>query len=90
VCFRQIHTTGPAHIEYYFRNTGDRLVAGDWGTTDGVDTVAVYRPPQTTFHFRHSNTHGVADAQLTWGSHWIPIAADFGSASLMLESVDRP
>jgi hypothetical protein len=58
---------------------GDRLVAGDWGVVDGVDTPAVFRPSNTTFFFRHTNTQGNADATLVFGeSPWLPVAGAFG------------
>ena len=35
----------------------------------------MFRPSNTTFFFRHSNTQGVADQTLTWGSSsFLPVA----------------
>jgi hypothetical protein len=56
-------------------------VSGDWGTVDGTDTPAIFRPSDLTFYFRHTLTQGVADSQLTWtgaGSGWLPVAGTFG------------
>jgi hypothetical protein len=39
----------------------------------------VFRPTETTFYFRHTNTQGNADSQFTWGqTDWLPIAGNFG------------
>jgi hypothetical protein len=68
-----------ADNSFYFGIPNDRLVAGDWGIVDGVDTPAVFRPSITTFYFRHTNTQGNADAQFVWGQTlWLPIAGNFG------------
>jgi hypothetical protein len=46
---------------------------------DGVDTPAVFRPSNTTFYFRYTNTQGNADTTLTFGqSPWLPVAGTFG------------
>jgi Leucine-rich repeat (LRR) protein len=38
----------------------------------------VFRPSNTTFFFRHSNTQGVADESIFWGqSNWRPVAGRF-------------
>jgi hypothetical protein len=42
---------------------------------DGTDTPAVFRPSNTTFYFRHTNTQGNADQTLTVGSAtFLPVA----------------
>jgi hypothetical protein len=33
---------------FLFGNPGDRFVAGDWGTIDGIDTPGLFRPTNTT------------------------------------------
>jgi hypothetical protein len=39
----------------------------------------VFRPTNTTFYFRHSNTQGNADSQFIWGeSDWLPVSGIFG------------
>jgi hypothetical protein len=44
-----------------------------------VDSPAVFRPSNTTFYFRHSNTQGVADKQFVWGEGpFLPVAGNFG------------
>jgi len=54
--WRTTLTTGVAHDEILFGDANDRFVAGDWGTPDGVETPAVFRPSDTTFYFRHTLT----------------------------------
>ena len=50
-------------------------MSGDWGIVDNVDTPAVFRPSNTTFFFRHSNTQGNADESIFWGqSNMLPVA----------------
>ena len=69
---------GQADHEFFFGNPGDRFVAGDWNT-NGSDSPAVFRPANTTFYFRYTNTQGNADAQFTFGSPtWLPVAGRFG------------
>ena len=59
--------------------TGDRFVSGDWGIVDGTDTPGLFRPANTTFYFRHSNTQGNADSQFLFGQQtWLPVAGVFG------------
>jgi len=54
-------------------------VSGDWGIVDGTDTPGLFRPGNTTFYFRHSNTQGVADSLLVFGQPtWLPVAGVFG------------
>jgi hypothetical protein len=39
----------------------------------------VFRPGNTTFYFRHSNTQGVADNQFALGeATYLPVAGNFG------------
>ena len=46
---------------------------------DGTDTPGLFRPADTTFYFRHTNTQGNADSQLTFGQpSWLPVARVFG------------
>ncbi len=65
---------GQADHQFFFGDPGDRFVAGDWNA-DNADSPAIYRPSDTTFYFRYTNTQGNADETATWGeSDWIPIA----------------
>ncbi len=67
--------TGIASGGFYFGDPGDRFVAGDWGTIDGVETPAVFRPTNTTFYFRWTNTPGNADSEFVWGENgWLPVS----------------
>jgi hypothetical protein len=67
-----------ADNEFIFGDPGDRLIAGDWLAT-GIGSPAVFRPGDTTFYFRHSNTQGVADNQFVWGDPQdLPVAGNFG------------
>jgi hypothetical protein len=39
----------------------------------------MFRPGNTTFYFRHTNTQGIADSQFIWGEPgWLPVAGAFG------------
>ena len=68
---------GAADHQFYFGNSGDRFVAGDW-TADGTDTVGMFRPASSTFFLRHTNTQGNADEQREWGFFtWLPVAGAF-------------
>jgi hypothetical protein len=79
VYFRNSHTIGNAHVDYFFGDPDDRLVAGDWGIVDGVFTPAVFRPSDLTFYFRYTNTQGVADSMLRFGgSTWLPVSGFVG------------
>ena len=78
VYFRQSNTQGTADAEFFSGDPGDRLVSGDWGMIDGVDSPAIFRPASSTFYFPHTNTQGNADSQISWGSPtWSPVAGDF-------------
>ena len=71
--------TGIASNEFFFADPADRFVSGDWGIVDGTDTPGLFRPGNTTFYFRHSNSQGNADSQLQWGEPgWLPVAGVFG------------
>ena len=64
-----------ASDEFYFGDPDERFVAGDWGTVDGVESPAAFRPANTTFCFRWTNTPGVADSEFGWGeSGWLPVS----------------
>ena len=68
---------GQADHEFFFGNPGDRFVAGDWNR-NGTDSPAVFRPGNTTFYFRYTNTQGNADDQFIWGSStWLPVSGAF-------------
>jgi hypothetical protein len=70
---------GQADHEFFFGNPGDRFVAGDWNR-NGSDSPAVFRPGNTTFYFRYTNTQGNADEQFSWegSSTWLPVSGAFG------------
>jgi hypothetical protein len=54
------------------------LVAGDW-TGVGFSTPGLFRPSNTTFYFRHTNTEGIADNQFLLGDlQMLPVAGSFG------------
>lgn len=69
---------GAADHQFYFGNSGDRFVSGDW-TADGTDTVGIYRPARNTFYLRYENSQGNADDEREWGFlTWYPVAGVFG------------
>jgi hypothetical protein len=80
VYFRQSNTQGIADSQFFFGNPNDRLVAGDWGIVDEVDTLAVFRPADAAFYFRYSNTQGIADGSFAFGdSDHLPVAGKWTS-----------
>ena len=45
----------------------------------GIDSPALFRPSNTTWYFRYTNSQGVADETIVWGeSQWLPVAGMFG------------
>jgi hypothetical protein len=39
----------------------------------------MFRPSNTTFYFRHTNTQGVADSSFIFGQPpWLPVSGVFG------------
>ena len=62
--------------EFFYGIQGDKIIAGDW-TNDGTDTVGIFRPSNSTFCLRYSNTLGATDEviEATVGS-W-PVAGEF-------------
>ena len=49
-------------------------MVGDWDR-DGVDTVGVFRPGDTTVYLRNTNSTGKADESYVFGvSSWTPVA----------------
>lgn len=87
VYYRNTLTTGIADNAFFFGDPGDRFVTGDWGILDYVDTPAVFRPSNSTFFFRFTNSQGNADAQFAFGqSSWLPVAGVFepGSGAMAL------
>ena len=75
VYYRNTLDTGIANNAFFFGDPGDRFVTGDWGILDYVDTPAVFRPANSTFFFRYSNSQGNADAQFAFGQpSWLPVS----------------
>jgi hypothetical protein len=79
VYYRETLTTGVADNEFFFGDPGDRFVAGEFlldtdGSVLGYDAPAVFRPSNTTWYFKRTNTQGVADFSLVYGeSSWLPV-----------------
>jgi hypothetical protein len=49
---------------------------------DGEDTPAIFRPSNSTFFFRYTNTQGIADETLVFGaSTFLPIAGEWGTVT---------
>lgn len=60
-----------------FGNPNDRFT-GDWNTDD-IDSPAIFRPGNSTFYFRYTNTQGNADESFLFGfSNWLPVSGNFG------------
>ena len=95
VYYRNTLTTGIADNAFFFGDPGDRFVAGDWSAATFLavgtpDTPAIFRPGDTTFYFRDSNTEGNATGSLPFGeSSFLPVAGDTGSAPLQLHRPPR-
>ncbi|HSG78842.1 MAG TPA: peptidoglycan-binding protein [Acidimicrobiia bacterium] len=82
---------GAADHAFVFGNGGDRFLAGDWGTPDGVETPALFRPGDTTFYFRHANQGGAADASLVFGeASWLPVGGVFASPTTTTTTTTAP
>ena len=64
----------PTHGTLFFGVPTDRFVIGDWDA-DGVDSVGVFRPSNTTVYLRNLNTTGAHGISYTWGQPtWQPVA----------------
>ncbi len=72
---RNSNDTGFADREFFFGQSGDIPVSGDWNG-DGIDTIGIYR--NGTFFLRNSNTSGFADIQFPFGTTGdLPIVGDW-------------
>jgi len=46
---------------------------------DRIATPGLFRPGNTTFYFRHTNTQGNADSSIFFGQPgWLPVSGVFG------------
>lgn len=80
VYFRNTHTHGNAHDQFYFGDPGDHIVAGKWLPGATADTVGIFRPSVAWFYLRHANTQGVADQAFPYGNGTLkPVYGYFGS-----------
>ncbi len=62
---------------FFFGVGSDKFFPGDWDG-DGTDTVAIFRPSNTTVFLRNSNTTGPADNSFSFGqAGWMPVSGDF-------------
>ncbi len=70
----------PTNLVFAYGAIGDKPIVGDWNG-DGVTTIGVYRPSDTTFRLRNTNNSGLADYAaftITGGlSTDIPIAGNW-------------
>ncbi|MDH3607247.1 MAG: DUF4038 domain-containing protein, partial [Acidimicrobiia bacterium] len=61
----------------FFGQPSDRFIVGDWDA-NGNDTVGVFRPTETAFYLRNSNTTGPGDVTFAFGqSEWLPAVGHF-------------
>jgi hypothetical protein len=60
------HQPGAAAVQFVFGDPGDKMIAGDWDS-NGLDTIAVYRPSNGLFYVKNSNFNGAADATFDAG-----------------------
>jgi ABC-type phosphate/phosphonate transport system substrate-binding protein len=64
----------PTDGTLFFGVPTDRFVIGDWDA-DGVDSVGVFRPSNTTVYLRNLNTTGAHGISYVWGQpSWQPVA----------------
>ncbi|MDH3308147.1 MAG: PQQ-dependent sugar dehydrogenase [Acidimicrobiia bacterium] len=76
VYFRNTLTSGPADSEFIYGDPGDVILAGRWDGVGG-DSVGIFR--SDGFHLRYTNTAGVADERVQFGSaSWVPVGGYFG------------
>ena len=65
-------TSGGADFRSELR--GNRFVIGDWNG-DGIDSVGVFRPTNTTVYLRNLNTTGAHGISYMFGQPtWLPTA----------------
>jgi hypothetical protein len=62
VFFRNSLSAGDADKSFFYGDTGDQILVGDWDG-DGDDTVGVYRPSERRLYLNFENASGPAD----WG-----------------------
>lgn len=79
VYYRETLSTGNADNEFFFGDPGDRFVAGEFlldldKSTLGYDSPAVFRPSNTTWYFKRTNSQGNAEQSFVYGEMpWIPV-----------------
>jgi hypothetical protein len=79
VYYRETLTTGNADNSFFFGDPGDRFVAGEFlldldKSALGYDSPAVFRPSNTTWYLKRSNSQGNADLSLVYGqASWMPV-----------------
>ncbi len=68
---RNSNSGGPDDLTFAYGSSsvelGDIPIAGDWDG-DGIDTIGVYRTSNRTWYLRNSNTGGIADLTIAYGS----------------------
>ena len=80
VYFRLTHSQGNADSQFIFGDPGDKIVAGDWGIVDGIETPGLFRPSNCNIFLRYTNSQGIADRTMVLGvTNGLPVAGDFGT-----------
>lgn len=75
---------------FAFGQAGDTPLAGDWNG-DGIDTIGVYRPGNSTFYLRNSNTSGSAEVVVPFGTTGdMPVVGDWNADGVDTIGVYRP
>ncbi|MCX2954522.1 FG-GAP repeat domain-containing protein [Lentzea sp. NEAU-D7] len=69
--------TGSLNLAFTFGATGDRALCGDWNG-DGIDTIGVFKPSNSTWYLRNSNSSGAADISFATACYGTtPVAGDW-------------
>ena len=80
VYFRNTHSQGFAHAEFFYGTPGDFIIAGKWVPGTVTDTVGIFRPSNAWFYLRHSNSQGNADHSFPYGKSGMrPVYGFFGN-----------
>ena len=84
---------GPQHPDELGKEAGvkgDLPLVGEWGV-NGAATIGVYRPSESVFYLRNSNTPGIADIAAGYGTKGdIPLVGDWDGDGTVTIGVYRP
>jgi hypothetical protein len=87
---RNSNSAGSPDVSFEYGLPTDKPITGDWNN-DGVDSIGVYRPSNSTFYLRNNNSSGSPNHSFVYGiANDIPITGDWNNDGVDSIGVYRP